>query len=107
MKFPDNFPKELNMYFDNMDHIDIKAIHGGNTSLREFISRLLSYHPWWIAMLYQLRKILVSLLGLVDHEKPIISPITDFRVAFNRHSDIRIGSEIKKRPIPDLHHLTN
>ena len=33
--------------------------------------------------------------------------ITDFRVAFNRHNDIRIGSEIKKRPIPDLHHLTN
>ena len=42
MKFPDNFPKELNIYLDNMDHIDIKTINGGDTNLREFISRLLS-----------------------------------------------------------------
>ena len=32
---------------------------------------------------------------------------TDFRVAFNRHSDIRIEGEFKKKPIPNLHHLTN
>jgi len=32
---------------------------------------------------------------------------TDFRVAFNRHGDIRIGGEFKKKPILDLHHLTN
>ncbi len=33
--------------------------------------------------------------------------ITDFRVAFNRHGDIRIGGEFKKKPIRVLHHLTN
>lgn len=32
---------------------------------------------------------------------------TDFRVAFNRHSDIRIDGEFKEKPIPNLHHLTN
>jgi hypothetical protein len=67
--------RELDIYFDNMDHVDIKAIDGGNTSLRQFISRMLSYHPWWITILYRLRKILVGLLGLVNHEKPNISPI--------------------------------
>ena len=75
MKLPNNFPKELDIYFDNMDHVDIKTIDGGNTTLRQFISRMLSYHPWWITILYRLRKILVVLLGLVNHEKPNISPI--------------------------------
>ena len=74
--------KELDTYFDNMDYVDIKTINGGNTSLREFIFRMLSYHPWWITILYQLRKILVGLLGLVDHEKPNISPIAPENVSF-------------------------
>ena len=82
MKFPDNFPKELYIYLDNMDHVDIKTIDGGNTSLREFISRMLSYHPWWITILYRLRKILVTLFGLVDHEKQNISPIAPENVSF-------------------------
>jgi hypothetical protein len=75
--------KELDIYFDNMDHVDIKTIDGGNTSLREFISRMLSYHPWWITILYRLRKILVGLLGLVNHEKPNTSPmVTPENVSF-------------------------
>ena len=43
MKLPNNFPKELDIYFDSMDHVDIKTIDGGNANLRQFISRMLSY----------------------------------------------------------------
>jgi len=83
MKLPNNFPKELDIYFDSMDHVDIKTIDGGNANLRQFISRMLSYHPWWITILYRIRKILVVLLGLVNHEKPNISPmVTPENISF-------------------------
>ena len=56
-------------YFQEMDLVDIKTITA-DVSLREFIAGMLSYHPWWMAMLYRLREILVNLLGLVKHDLP-------------------------------------
>ena len=61
--------KELNPYFRDIDYLDIKIIVG-NVTLREFISKMISYYPWWLLMLYRIREILVSLLGLVKHEWP-------------------------------------
>ncbi len=61
--------KELHLYFLDIDYIDIKTIEG-KTTLREFIAGMLSYYPWWLVMLYRIRGILVSFLGLVKHEKP-------------------------------------
>jgi hypothetical protein len=56
-------------FFQDADHTDIKSITA-DVGLREFIAGMLSYHPWWLAMLYRLREVLVSLLGLVKHDEP-------------------------------------
>ena len=63
-KFPD-----LAKYFENADFTDVKVFEG-DTTLRKFIASMLSYYPWWIVLLYHLRKLLVNLLGLVRHEAP-------------------------------------
>ncbi|MBC8438738.1 MAG: DUF2867 domain-containing protein [Deltaproteobacteria bacterium] len=65
--------RELDIYFQNVDHTDIKTIEG-NASLRNFISGMLSYYPWWIVVLYRIRKFLVNILGLKRHEKPEVLP---------------------------------
>jgi len=65
--------RELDIYFQNVDHVDIKTIEG-KSSLRVFISGMLSYYPWWIIALYRIREIFISILGLVRHEKPDVLP---------------------------------
>ena len=64
---------ELEVYFQNVDYTDIKTIDG-ETSLRHFISGMLSYYPWWIEVLYRIREFLVNIFGLVRHEKPDVLP---------------------------------
>ncbi len=61
--------KELGFCFQNVDHVDVKTIEG-EVSLRRFISGMLSYYPWWILVLYRVRGVVVSILGLTKHEKP-------------------------------------
>ncbi|MDB9823023.1 DUF2867 domain-containing protein [Deltaproteobacteria bacterium] len=61
--------KELDIYFQDIDYSEVKTIEGSK-SLREFIAKMLSYYPWWILLLYQIREILVIAFGLVKHEKP-------------------------------------
>ena len=56
-------------FFQDMDYADIKTITA-DVSLRQFIAGMLAYHPWWMAMLFRLREILVALLGLVKHDLP-------------------------------------
>jgi hypothetical protein len=65
--------KELGIYFQNVDHADVKTIESVVT-LRSFISGMLSYYPWWIVVLYRFREFLVKILGLVRHEKPEVLP---------------------------------
>ncbi len=65
--------KELDFYFRDMDHTDIKTIEG-SVSLRHFISGMLSYYPWWLLVLYKIREIIVIILGLTKHEKPEVLP---------------------------------
>lgn len=60
--------KELDIYFQDVDHADIKTIKG-KTDLRTFVSRMLSYYPWWILALYRIRELMVKVLGLKKHEK--------------------------------------
>ena len=60
---------ELEKYFEKADFTDVKVFEGEPT-LRKFIASMLSYYPWWIVRLYRIRKLLVSLLGLVKHEAP-------------------------------------
>ena len=60
---------ELEKYFKNADVTDVKVFEG-ETTLRKFIASMLSYYPWWIVLLYRIRKLLVGLLGLVKHESP-------------------------------------
>ena len=59
----------LGALFQDADYTDIKTVEGG-VSLRQFISGMLSYSPWWIVMLYRVREVLVRILGLVRHEAP-------------------------------------
>ena len=60
---------ELVEFFRDVDYVDIKHIEA-ETSLRAFIAGMLSYCPWWLVALYRIREILVSLLGLVRHDRP-------------------------------------
>ena len=60
---------ELDKYFKKADFTDVKVFEG-ETTLREFIAHMLSYYPWWIVLLYRIRKLLVAVLGLVKHEEP-------------------------------------
>lgn len=61
--------RELETYFNNADYLDIKTIEN-EVGLRAFIAGMLSYYPWWISALYQVREVLVGMFGLVRHEKP-------------------------------------
>jgi hypothetical protein len=56
-------------FFQGMDYADVKNIIA-DVGLRQFIAGMLSYHPWWLALLYRVREILVDLLGLVKHDLP-------------------------------------
>ncbi len=61
--------RELEQYFENADFIDVKEFEG-ETTLRKFIASMLSYYPWWMILLYRIRRLIVGLLGLVKHEEP-------------------------------------
>jgi hypothetical protein len=61
--------KEIEPFLSGIDYVDIKTIKG-KTDLRAFIAMMLSYYPWWISFLFQVREILVRILCLVKHEKP-------------------------------------
>lgn len=63
----------LDEYFVNADVTDVK-IFEGRTTLRKFIASMLSYYPWWIIGLYRIRKLLVRLFGLVNHQAPDALP---------------------------------
>jgi len=65
--------KEIEPLLTCMDYVDIKTIKG-KTNLSAFIAGMLSYYPWWISFLLQVREILVKILGLVKHEKPYDIP---------------------------------
>jgi hypothetical protein len=56
-------------FFQGINHADVKTI-SADVSLREFIAGMLSYHPWWLSVLFRVREILVNLLGLVKHDVP-------------------------------------
>ena len=60
---------ELEKYFEKADFTDVK-VYEGQTTLRKFIASMLSYYPWWIVQLYRIRKLLVGVLGLVNHKEP-------------------------------------
>ncbi len=57
--------KELDVYFQKMDHVDVKTIEG-IASLRSFISGMLSYYPWWMIVLYRIREIIVNIQRAVE-----------------------------------------
>jgi len=67
---------ELNSCFQNINHKDIKTVDSACT-LRVFIAGMLSYYPWWIRILYQIREIFVRIFGLVKHEEPEYIPRLD------------------------------
>ena len=69
---------ELKPYFQNVHVIDVKTIDGRG-DLRYFLSRMLSYYPWWIVLLYRLRELLVLLLGLERHPRPEALPVVEPR----------------------------
>ena len=61
--------KGLDSYYKQADYIDVKVFEG-ETTLRRFIASMLSYYPWWLVLLFRIRKVLVIVLGLVKHEEP-------------------------------------
>ena len=65
--------KDVAVYFEHANHVDIKTIDGA-VSLRRFISGMLSYSPGWIVFLFWVRGFLVRILGLVKHDRPDVFP---------------------------------
>jgi len=79
---------ELDKYFEEADFIDVKVFEG-STTLRKFIASMLSYYPWWIVQLYRIRKLLVRILGLVQHEEPLELPnLQSKEVSFNPGEEV-------------------
>jgi hypothetical protein len=68
--------KKLASYIQNADYMDTKTITG-EVSLRYFISKMLSYYPWWLLVLYRIREVMVNILGLEKHEKPETLPVIE------------------------------
>jgi len=66
--------EHLGIYLENVDHLDVKTIEG-EVSLRQFISGMLSYYPWWMLALYRIRALVVNILRLVKHDKPETLPV--------------------------------
>jgi hypothetical protein len=60
-------------YVDHADVVDVKVFEG-RTPLRQMIASMLSYYPWWLIMLYRIRKLMVGLLGLATQETPDALP---------------------------------
>ena len=75
MNFAREIP-EIAPLFEGADHIDVKTALG-NTSLRQFIARMLSYYPWWVVCLFRIRGVLVRILGLYKHPRPDSLPQLD------------------------------
>ncbi len=61
--------KEIKPLLEAADHTDVKVAEG-HVAMQEFIAAMLSYYPWWIALLLRIRAILVRILGLVKHPVP-------------------------------------
>lgn len=57
---------EIQPFLKDANHIDIKTIDG-RVSLREFIAAMMSYQPWWLALLYHIRAVVAQVLGLEKH----------------------------------------
>jgi len=64
---------EIEPFLKNSDHIDIKTVEG-KVSLREFIASMMSYHPWWLVLLYRIRAVVARILGL-DRQINVDGPL--------------------------------
>ena len=51
------------------NHIDVKKFEG-EVDLRTFLAQTLSYYPWWIRTLYQVRWVFVRVLGMKQEGVP-------------------------------------
>ncbi|WP_028587421.1 DUF2867 domain-containing protein [Desulfocurvus vexinensis] len=58
--------RELDIYFQGMDHTDTKHVDS-DRSLREFLAGMLGYAPPWLRVLYRVRRLLATALGLERH----------------------------------------
>lgn len=73
--------EEIKPLLDGADHIDVKTVEG-DVPLNRFIASFLSYMPWWLKLLYQLRAPLVRLLGMKQETLPFPSSIKPDDVSF-------------------------
>ncbi len=56
-------------YLKDADHIDVKY-YDADLDLKDFIAAFMSYHPWWISLLYKIRKVFVKFLGMSQEDMP-------------------------------------
>jgi len=61
---------ELMPYMAGADHLDVKSVTG-TVDLPAFIDGMLAYRPYWLKALFVLRHLLVLLLGLKRHARPM------------------------------------
>lgn len=73
---------EVTRILDAADHIDVKKVESLN-SLPEFIAKMLSYRPFWIAWLYRIRAVLAIMLRLDTKPSPTITRLSASDVPTN------------------------
>ncbi|MFH1915366.1 MAG: DUF2867 domain-containing protein [Pseudomonadota bacterium] len=70
---PDHYLKsipDLAPLFAEADHVDVKTVDAA-MDLRLFLTRFMTYHPWWIVQLYRARAVLVRALGMRQDSGPL------------------------------------
>lgn len=58
--------EEIKPYLKDANHVDVKTV-AGRVNLRKFIASMMSHQPWWLVMLYRIRALVASILGLEKH----------------------------------------
>jgi len=80
---PDNYLKsipDLAPLFAGADHVDVKTVDA-SMDLRHFLAGFMTQRPWWLALLYRVRAVLVRLLGMRQESGPLPN-ITPESVSF-------------------------
>jgi hypothetical protein len=60
---------EIKALLQDADHVDVKTVES-EVGLRRFLSSMMAYQPWWVTRLYQVRGVLVRVLGMKQEGLP-------------------------------------
>ena len=78
---------EIRALLKDADHVGVYTVES-KVGLREFISSMMAYQPWWVTQLYKARGVLVRVLGMKQEEMPQAVLIPPDRVPLEKGAPI-------------------